>query len=95
MNRHVFAKRVVAADLRAREAALPFQILRLQSDAGEGENLIVGAQRGMAVEDDVGMELAIIAQRHVLADHTIRPNDAARANPRLRVNHCRRMDHLF
>ena len=37
----VFAKGVVVADLRARDAALPFQVLRFQADAGERENFIL------------------------------------------------------
>ena len=41
----VFAEGVVVADLRARDAALPFQILRLESDAGEGKDFILLAQR--------------------------------------------------
>ncbi len=50
---------------------------------------------GVAVNDDVRMEPAILAQRHVLADDAIRPDDASRANPRLRINHRRRINHLF
>ena len=80
---------------RAREAALPFQVLRFQADAGEGKNLVVLAQRGMAVNDDMGMEPAVLSQRHIFADDTIRPDDATGANPRLRMNHGRGSNHTL
>ena len=54
----VFAKGVVVADFRARDAALPFQVLRLQPDAGERKNFIFLAQRRVAVNDDVRMQSA-------------------------------------
>jgi hypothetical protein len=55
----------------------------------KGKNFVALAQRGVAVNDHVGMQPAMIAQRHVFADHAIRPDDAARANARLGMNHCR------
>ena len=77
----VFAEGVVVADLRAGDAALPFQILRLQPDAGEGKNFVLLAQPRVAVNDDVRMQLAARAQRDVLADDAIRPDLAVRADP--------------
>ena len=74
----VFAEGVVVADFRARDAALPFQVLRLQSDAGEGKNFILLAQLRVAVNDDVRMQFAFVAQRDVFADDAIRADLATR-----------------
>jgi hypothetical protein len=49
----------------------------------------------MAVEDDVGMQPAMIAQRHVFANHAKWPDLAARSNLRLGMNYRRRMNHLY
>ena len=72
---------------RARQAALPFQVLRLQSDAGEGKNLVAFAQHGVAVNHDVRMQPAIVPQHHVFADDTVRPDDAAGADLGFGVDH--------
>ena len=53
------------------DAALPFQVLRLQSDAGEGENFVLVAQRGMAVNNNVRMEAATVAQSDIFANDAI------------------------
>ena len=74
----VFPKSIVAADLGAGHAALPFQVLGFQADAGKGKNLIVRAQRGMAVNDHMGMQPATPAQGHMFADDAIRSDDAIR-----------------
>jgi len=55
VNRDVFAKRIMVADFGAGDAALPFQILSLQPDAGERENFISFSQPGVPVNDHVRM----------------------------------------
>jgi hypothetical protein len=82
----VFAERVAVADFRARDAALPFQVLRLQPDAGERENFIPLPQLRVAVNDDVRMQFAAVAERDVFADDAIRPDFAAGADFRLGMN---------
>ncbi len=91
----VFAERVAVADFRARHAAFPFQILRLQADAGERENFILLAQLRVAVNDHVRMQFAFVAQRDVFADDAIRPDLAARADFRLRMNDGGWMNHII
>jgi hypothetical protein len=49
----VFAEGVAVTDFRTRKSTLPFQILRLQSDAGEWKNFIFLAEFCVAVNDDV------------------------------------------
>ena len=82
----VFAEGVVVADFRARDAALPFQVLRLQPDAGERKNFILPAERRVAVNDDVRMQFAAVAERDVFADDAIRADFAAGADLRLGMN---------
>ena len=41
-----FAEGVVVADLGAGDAALPFQVLRLQTDAGEGKDFVLPRRAG-------------------------------------------------
>jgi hypothetical protein len=49
----VFTESIMVADLRARDAAFPFQILRPQTDAGERKNLVLLPKRRVAVNDDM------------------------------------------
>ncbi len=74
----VFAKGVVVADFGAGDAAFPLQVLRLQSDAGERENFISFPELRVAVNDDVRMKFAAVAQHDVLADNAIWPDLAIR-----------------
>jgi hypothetical protein len=53
VDRHTLAEGVAVTDLSARGPPFPFQILGLQADAGEGENLVVFAQAGVAIDNDV------------------------------------------
>ena len=55
VNGDVLPKRIVIADFGVSDAALPFQVLGLQPDAGERKNFISLAQFGVPVNDDVGM----------------------------------------
>ena len=56
MDGDTFAKGIAVANLNERDPALPFQILRPQTDAGEGKNLILPAQRRVSVNYRVGMQ---------------------------------------
>ncbi len=88
----VFAERVVVADFRAGDAALPFQVLGLESEAGERKNLIVLSEFGVAINDHVRMQPAMVSQRDVCADDAIRPDFAIGADLRLGMNEGRRME---
>ena len=76
----VFAEGVAVADFRVGHAALPFQVLRLEADAGEREDFIRLAERRVAVNDDVRMQFAVVAEGDVFANDAIRPDFAAGAN---------------
>ena len=93
VNGDVFAQRVMVADFGAGDAALPFQILRLQSDAGERKNFISFPQPGVPVNDHVRMQPAIVAERDVLADDAIRPDFTTGTDLRLGVNDGGGMNH--
>ncbi len=55
----IFTKRIVIADLRARDSAFPFQVLRLQSDARERKNFISLTQLCVAINDNVRWSLQL------------------------------------
>src|SRR5712692_2699102 len=80
MNGHAFPKSVVVADLRAGAAALPFQVLGLEPDAGKRKDLILNTETGASVDDHVGMQMAAGSENNLGADHTVRPNQTARAD---------------
>jgi hypothetical protein len=82
----------VVADHGAGETALPFQVLRFESNAREGKNFILPAQSGMALNDHMGMKPAGCSEHDVLADHTIGPNMAVLAELRLGMNYGRGMN---
>ena len=71
VNGDVFAEGVAVADFGARDAALPFQVLRLQPDARERKNFILLSEFRVAVNDDVRMKFAPVAERHVFADDAV------------------------
>src|SRR4051812_18813415 len=52
---YIFAKSIVVADSSTGYAPLPFEILRIQADAGKRENLVVVAERCVSIDDDMGM----------------------------------------
>jgi hypothetical protein len=89
----VFTESIVVADFRARDAAFPFQILRLQPDAGERKNFIFLSQLRMPINDDVRMQFAFFAERNVFADDAVRPDFAAGTDLRLRMNDGGVMNH--
>src|SRR6266576_1651048 len=89
----VFAECVAVADFRARQAALPFQVLGFQSNAGERKNLVLIAQARVSVNDHVRMQPATRAQLDVLADDTIRTNLAIRTDAGLGMDDGRGVNH--
>ena len=93
VNGDVFAEGVAVADFGARDAALPFQILRLQPDAGERKNFVVLSEFRVAVNDDVRMQFATVAERHVFADDAVRPDLATGTDLRFGMNDGSRMNH--
>src|ERR1043166_2317554 len=84
--------RLMVADLRAGEPALPFQILRLKPKAGEGKNLILAADSRDAINHDVRVQPAVLAYHHLCTNHAVRPYEAACANFGLGMHDCRWMD---
>jgi len=93
INRDAFAKGVVIADFGSRQATFPFQVLRLQANAGEGEKFVAAADASVSVDDHVWMQSATGAQNNVLTDNTIGPDLAICANFRFGMNNRRLMDH--
>src|SRR5206468_2121279 len=94
MNRDVFAEGVAVADFRARDTALPLQILGLQPEAGEREGLILLPQFRVPIDDDVRMELAPLAQFDVWTDDAIRTDLAVLADAGFRMDDGGGMNHL-
>src|ERR1035437_4094344 len=72
----VFADGVQVTDLTACRLACVLQILGRDAEAGEGEDAISGAQREVAVQDDVRDEFAVLAEDDVGADGAIRADAA-------------------
>src|SRR5579859_7389905 len=93
VNRDIFAERVVIADFHARDAALPFQILRLQPEAREWKNFIPLSQLRVSVNDDVRMQLAAGGQGDMFPDDTIRTDVTTGVDFRPGMNDGSRMDH--
>ena len=84
----VFAEGVVVADACPRCAALPFQVLRLETDGGEREKLVTCADLGVAVDDDVRMQPVSLAKRDVPADDAVRANNTVAAESGPGMNDC-------
>jgi hypothetical protein len=84
-----FTDGIPVANLQPRDAAFPFQILRSQTEAGERENLIVPAERRVAVNDDMRVQFAMVAENDVFTDDAIRADFAARTDLRPGMNDCR------
>src|SRR5579859_3638725 len=56
VHHHVFADRVVAADLEERFLAAVFEVLRLEADRGEGKDARPDPDRRSTINDDVGAQ---------------------------------------
>src|ERR1017187_8162596 len=93
MNGDAFTKHIAVADLQSRDAAFPFQVLRLLADAGEREDFVFLAELGVAVNDDMRMKQAIIPECDVSTDDAIRADFAARTDLGFGMNDGRCVDH--
>ena len=94
MHRCVFAEHVVRADVEVAFPAGIFQILCFQADTGERVKLVARSDGCQAVDHDVRMQPATVAEFHVRADNGIRPDFAAGAKLRSRIDNGGWMDHL-
>ena len=83
-----FADGIVIADLGARQAALPFQILGPEPDGGEGKDLVLLPEPRVAIDHHMRMQPAARPQLHVLADDAIRPDLAIGPDLRLGMDDC-------
>ena len=90
---HGFADNVSISDASASDAAFPFAVLRAEADATEGKELVVGADDGVAVHNDVGKQTATVAQNHVFSDDAIGADLAVLADAGAFVNDCAGMNH--
>lgn len=90
---HGFADDVSISDASASDAAFPFAVLRAESDAAEGKELVVVADDGVAIYNDVGKQLATVAQNHVFSDDAIGADLAVFADAGAFVNDCAGMNH--
>jgi len=80
-------------DLSSREAAFPFEVLRLQADRRERIDFVAATESGVAINYDMRMDAATVTQDDVLANHAIRPNLAISADFCFGMNDRRRMNH--
>ena len=90
---HGFADNVSISDASASDAAFPFAVLRAEADAAEGKELVVVADGGVAVHNDVGKQTATVAQNHVFSDDAIGADLAVLADAGAFVNDCAGMNH--
>ena len=89
---HIFADAVAVADLQITFAAVEFFVLCTATDHGPGEDLILGADRGMTFEGDARADLGPVtdfdgplnerpgADLHPLAEHGVGMNDRRRVD---------------
>ena len=80
------------ADFGSRDAARPFQVLRLEPDAGKRKNLVSFPQSRVAVNHHMGVQAAPRPEYHVFADDAKRADLTRFAHARLRMDDRRRMD---
>ena len=88
-----FADNVSISNTSVSDAAFPFAVLRAESDAAEGKELVVVADDGVAVHNDVGKQLATVAQNHVFSNDAIGADLAVFADAGVLVNDCAGMNH--
>ena len=86
MNGDIFPESVVVANFGARQAALPFQILRLQPDARERKNFVFASEFRVAVNDNVRMQFAFVSENYIFANDAIRADLAILSDLRLWMN---------
>ena len=80
-------------DARIGCATFPFEILRFETDAGEGKDLVFSAELRMTINYNVRMEPAFFAQDYMLSNHAIGANFAIRTNLRADMDNCRGVNH--
>src|SRR5205807_334504 len=68
---HTFAESVFVANFCPGNSPLPFQVLGLQTDAGERKDLVPLSQPGVSIDDDMGMKLAPRAEDDMFADDAV------------------------
>ena len=63
-----FSDNVSIADVRSGCSFLPLEVLSFESNAGEGENFVLHAEAGVAINDNMGMEATSTSEFDMLAD---------------------------
>ena len=89
---HVFSEGVAMADAGPGGTAFPFQVLRFQTDGGEGIDFVFVSEFRVAVENDVGMEFAVCTDRDVFTNDAKGTDFATIADGGLFVDDGRRVD---
>jgi hypothetical protein len=89
----VFANRVIVANFRPGNTTHPFQVLGFKADADVRKKFVFLSNFGVAINDNMRMELALSSKRNVLADDAKRADFAARANLGFWMNNCGTMNH--
>ena len=84
----ILADGVVVANLAGGLFALELQILWFRRDAGTRENFVVIAQTGAEVERHAVQQLVVVANNHVLVNHTERPDDIVVTEFCLGIDNC-------
>src|SRR5262245_46332911 len=79
VNGEVVPRGVNVANISPSYASFPFELLRLESNAGEWEDFVPDAQAGFDIQDHMRVQSATGAQHHARNNHAIRPNFALRA----------------
>jgi len=80
VDRGVFTEHIVVADLECGGFSDVFQVLGFAADAGEGEEFVAFAKRGMALEHHMRVKHAVITEFDMRAD------DAKGADPDICAN---------
>ena len=84
----ILADGVVVANLTGSLLALEFQVLRLRRDTGSWEELIAVADTCAEMDRDIVEETVVVANDHILVDHTERTDDITVAQLCLWVYNC-------
>src|SRR5450830_1197217 len=87
-----FADGVAVADVQARRLARPFFILRLRADGRKLEQVVVAADRRVAVDDHVRANSGAGTDAHVRTDDGVRTHLDRAVELGLRIDDCRRVD---
>jgi len=74
MDGGIFTEDIMISDDECGGFALVFQVLRFGADGGEGKELIIFTDFGVAVDDDVGVEFTAVPKGDVRFDDTVGPD---------------------